>query len=382
MIINKLELENFRNYDHLTASFIPEINVFYGFNGQGKTNLLEAIYLCTCGRSHRTSRDADLIKFEQLHYQVLIEFIPQDEYCETLSIAYKKDNFSSARGKRIIKHDGIELTRIVDLMGIFHAVIFAPEDLQLLKDGPGIRRRFLDILISQIDKLYFIKLQQFVKIIQQRNKMLKDKNTNSKWQSLMDIWDFQLAELVTYIISKRIQVLNEISDMTKEFYQQISSGSEMIDLKYECTFKTNLKLEKEKVVQNIYDELQKKRQNDLYRGSTSLGPHHDDMQFFLNNKQAKLVASQGQTRSIVLALKLAELECLTEKTGIRPVLLLDDVMSELDQNRRNALIGAMKSAQVFVTCTEPDQVEEFSFSKNTDKSSIKYFNIDNGKFIK
>lgn len=382
MIINKLELENFRNYDHLTASFIPEINVFYGFNGQGKTNLLEAIYLCTCGRSHRTSRDADLIKFEQLHYQVLIEFIPQDEYCETLSIAYKKDNFSSARGKRIIKHDGIELTRIVDLMGIFHAVIFAPEDLQLLKDGPGIRRRFLDILISQIDKLYFIKLQQFVKIIQQRNKMLKDKNTNSKWQSLMDIWDFQLAELVTYIISKRIQILNEISDMTKEFYQQISSESEMIDLKYECTFKTNLKLEKEKVVQNIYDELQKQRQNDLYRGSTSLGPHHDDMQFFLNNKQAKLVASQGQTRSIVLALKLAELECLTEKTGIRPVLLLDDVMSELDQNRRNALIGAMKSAQVFVTCTEPDQVEEFSFSKNTDKSSIKYFNIDNGKFIK
>ena len=128
--------------------------------------------------------------------------------------------------------------------------------------------------------------------------------------------------------------------------------------------------------------MQKQRQNDLYRGSTSLGPHHDDMQFFLNNKQAKLVASQGQTRSIVLALKLAELECLTEKTGIRPVLLLDDVMSELDQNRRNALIGAMKSAQVFVTCTEPDQVEEFSFSKNTDKSSIKYFNIDNGKFIK
>lgn len=357
MIIESLSLRNFRNYEELDLRFSPRINVFHGLNGQGKTNLLEAIYLCTCARSHRTAQDADLIRFGAGSYEVELHFEGRRAYQESLRLVYTQENSKSR--KRSIFHDGIQLPRIAEMMGIFHAVIFAPEDLQLLREGPARRRRFLDLLLSQLDPRYFAALQKYVHLLQQRNRMLKLQEEDAKWKAMLEVWDWQLAEAGTYILRQRNEAAAHISELATEQYRLISSDREPFSLRYHTSLQKDLDLPAEELQAHYFERLQESCYDDRLRGSTSLGPHRDDIYFYLNERPAKAFASQGQTRSMVLALKLAELAWIARQTGENPVLLLDDVLSELDVQRRNALLRCIAGVQVFVTCTEKEQAEQF-----------------------
>lgn len=400
MLIASLALERFRNYETLRLAVSPRINVFYGMNGQGKTNLLEAIYLCTCARSHRTARDADLIQFGASGYAVELDFVSQGRYQEQLRIEYK----GGARGqrKRQVFHDGVPLPRIQDLMGLFQSVIFAPEDLNLLKLGPAERRRFLDLLIAQVDRRYFVELQRLARLLAQRNRILKLKQTPEALDLLLDTWDQQLAEATAYLLLSRYGVCLQLSEQAAQAYADISEGRERFKMRYHSLFQRELeqvwlnevepRLSPEEsgqggrirppveavtaLSQLIEARFFKSRKEDLFKGSTQLGAHRDDLYLYMDDKLAKSVASQGQTRSMVLALKLAELAWLEQQTGQRPVLLLDDVMSELDPARRQALLRALDHAQVFVTCTEREQAEQFWSA--THQAEIQYFRVTQG----
>lgn len=383
MRIERLQLQNFRSYESLDARFQAGVNILYGRNGQGKTNILEAIYLCTCARSHRTAQDSDLIRFGQSCYQVELDFYPQQvptAYGESLCLSYDQGE-RRAKTKRCILHNGMELDRLADMMGLFHAVIFAPEDLQLLREGPGLRRRFLNLLLSQLDPLYFADLQKLLRILRQRNLLLKTENMDAKWMALMEIWDESYSEVASRIILKRRKVTEELAQMTRLFYQKLSGRQEECDLRYLCMGRKSLEEtvreggEKE-IKAFLLQRLAETRREDAVRGSTSIGPHRDDVLFTLSGQPAKSLASQGQTRSIVLALKMAELAWMEAQTGEKPVFLLDDVMSELDAFRRRALIEAMEEVQVFVTCTEADQVDHFFQENQGLRERLSYYEVE------
>jgi DNA replication and repair protein RecF len=367
MFINDIKLEQFRNYEDQYIAAGPDINVFYGDNAQGKTNILEAVYLCACARSHRTSKDQELIKHNSDFYQITISYTNDNGSADTLSIQYLEgksgDYGNRQKPIRLIHHNGMKVDKISDLMGLFHAVIFAPEDLMLVKEGPSTRRRYLDLLISQIRPSYFRDLQQYSKMLQQRNKLLKsirDKNVklsqNDQLMIQLDIWTRTLADTAASIIIQRIKYADRITKIASSALDQISSGKEKLSVKYKSTSGIDPNSSKDDISELLYQKLKTIVYDDIYRGSTSYGPHRDDLELFLNQEPLKPYSSQGQQRSVVLSLKLAELKIIQEDIGEYPVLLLDDVMSELDENRRSCLLANVSLAQVFVTCTEANHV--------------------------
>lgn len=404
MIIEKLQLESFRNYAEMTVDLAPGINVFYGLNGQGKTNLLEAIYLCTCARSHRTARDADLIQFGSQGYRVQIRFEGRGQYQESLCLSYEQ--LSRDKRKRRVFHDGMQLDRIGEMMGLFHAVIFAPEDLQLLREGPAVRRRFLDLRLCQVDPQYFAALQKYGQLLQQKNRILKIQDSSSQNVLLLDVWDQQLAQEAARIVLARKRFAEEMLPLAQQAYARISSDREQFRLRYHTGFQrefeqVELALQEreeadttwmiEELAQKILQRFLACRSEDQLRGSCSCGPHRDDVFFYMNDKPAKAVASQGQTRSMVLALKLAELAWMQEQTKEAPILLLDDVLSELDEQRRTSLLAVLKGIQVCVTCTDREQAQLFweestgsNISSETQSSSVEltYFAVDSGSVVR
>ena len=417
MQVTHLELENFRNYKSLSLDLASGVNVLYGRNGQGKTNVLESVYICTCASSHRTSRDKELISYGEDAYRVKLNFLNSSQRRDKLDIHYMDivpgDPLRSRR-QRIVRHNGLQLERIGHLMGLFNAVIFAPEDLRLIKDGPQARRRFIDLLISQIRPIYFVHLQTFNSILQQRNSLLK-KLRDEHYQPTygdpfdfrgieLDTWD-ELAEAAVNIIAYRHHYINELAFFAKESHAHISGGKENLSLEYktlkEMSFFDDMSqaiefahnvsgignfgfLDGIDLTQNkdqFVQRLRRVRSEDIKRGNTNVGPHRDDINISFNDMPLRLYGSQGQQRTAVLALKMAELKLIEKATYQRPVLLLDDVMSELDFSRRECLVDHMKDGQVLLTCTEAELVSpQLNDLRNT--TDVTTYVVKNNNVIK
>jgi DNA replication and repair protein RecF len=368
MMIRKIELAQFRNYEQQAITTEPGINVFFGDNAQGKTNILEAVYLCACARSHRTSRDGEMIRHTADHYFVRLSFVNQNGSEDEIEIEYFEavpGDPQRTRSQRIVRHNGQRLERIGDLMGLFHAVIFAPEDLMLVKEGPATRRRYMDLLISQVRPTYFLRLQQYTRHLMQRNKLLKDlRDCRVGGQVVLDeaaalqldVWNHSLAEQAAGLIEQRLLYARRIAELAGKAQLKISSGKEKLYVKYRTIPGVKPEMSRNQIYNIYYEKLKSMIYDDIDKGTTGYGPHRDDLELSLDGDGLKPFASQGQQRSAVLSLKLAELAILRQDTGEAPVLLLDDVMSELDENRRNSLLENINDAQVFVTCTDAQQV--------------------------
>ena len=395
MYVKRLQLKNFRNYPDLDLEFAPQHNVLWGDNAQGKTNILEAIYLMSCARSHRTAKDKELIQQGQEFYQIDLDYVRSNGAEESLTLRYESEFYGQTVGdsaladifpqqalkgkaQRKISSQGLALERLQDLFGRFLAVIFAPEDLMLIKKGPGERRRFLDILISQLSPSYFRQLQVYQKLLKQRNHILKDirdkekgrlsPETRQMLRLNLDIWDQQLAESGAFIICKRQEILEELTRAAQEAMQTLSASQESIQLNYQKPSQIDLSQGLEGVQAAIQDRLAQIREDEIFRGYSSYGPHRDDIEMVLNGLSAQNYASQGQQRSLVLSLKVAELAVLEKHCEEKPVLLLDDVMSELDQDRRTRLFDLVSDKQVFLTCTDLDQVAQDLLAQKPDNA--------------
>lgn len=398
MKVKKLRLKNFRNYSDETIEIAPGTNIFVGQNAQGKTNILEAIYLCTCARSHRTGRDSELIKDGSDYYQVEIEFVSDKSLEETIKIEYK----IKPSAERNIYYCGFKQDKISDLIGLFHAVIFAPEDVMLIKEGPSGRRRFLDLLISQIKPVYFKNLQLYQQYLKQRNNLLKilrdmqyERKTNDpKYDSeiykfnilQLTIWTEHLAEVAAQIISTRYHYILQIAEIATQALYKISDGKEKLTINYNTVSGVDPNSGTDQIYENLMQRYLRQQEDDIQRGNTGQGSHRDDLELILDGNLLKDRGSQGQQRSAVLALKLAELQIIEDETGQKPILLLDDVMSELDDNRRTHLLAAFEDNQVFITCTDLAQIypeskeelsdSEISLSNDTNKNKLKHSYIN------
>jgi len=394
MYLRSIQLENYRNYRRLDIDVEPSINVFFGQNAQGKTNIVEAIYLCACARSHRTSKDRDLIFHGENYYKVALSLVSErnsEEYEESVSLLYADEDGKKA--KRTAYQDGVPFEKISDYLGIFHAVIFAPEDLQLVKEGPSVRRRYLDILISQVKPSYFHLLMTYSRLLLQRNKVLKNlklrggpHRLSSEEEKELEIWDYPLAESGARIIADRIRFSERVKQIAKLKHSQISEEKEILTVKY----RTVSGILSDAVLSDSYqhageieklllNKLLNSHQEDYDKGTTYFGPHRDDVELLLNNENLRLFASQGQQRSAALSLKLAELVILREETKEMPILLLDDVFSELDEKRRACLLENIENAQVFVTCTDRFFLETLLSKWNrVQEGKIAFFEVSEG----
>lgn len=348
MIVKNLVLENYRNHTNTRILFSDRFNIFYGDNGQGKTNILEAIYLCASGRSHRTSRDSELIKFGCENFSIAAHVSKTGGLDKDIEISYYENQ------KKQIRINDIPIKKIGALMGNLYAVLFSPEDLFIVKQGPTERRRFVDITLSQIKPSYFYNLQQMSKILKQRNTLLKNISSNPKLMDTVDIWNMRLAEVAAAIIKARRTFSIMLSGMAENQHNFLTGKSEKISFDYRCSFQISGQDDTEQIEKLYLVQLEKSMQRDIVLGYTTVGPHRDDYDIMINDKSLKLYGSQGQQRSAVLSLKIAEIELVKKATNQYPVLLLDDVMSELDKNRQKYLMDSIKEVQTFITCTNKE----------------------------
>jgi DNA replication and repair protein RecF len=387
MKITGIELENFRNYKNLSLLFDSDVSVLYGPNGQGKTNILEAIYLCSCLRSHRTSRDSDMVIHGEEEYRVSLDYIdnPADQkasFTENVSVSYREADLSDPlrlRSRRTMFHNEMSVSRMSDIIGKFHAVIFAPEDLSIIKEGPSVRRRFLDMMISQIRVSYFKNLGTYQKILLQRNALLKQIREGSvkRDYAQMEIWDISLAGIAAGIISARFEFTEKITKIASACHKSLSYEKEEISVKYKTITGITINNTKEEIKDCILKKLKTNFYEDIDRGNTNYGPHRDDLEIVINGEMIRSFASQGQQRTAVLALKISELEIIREETGNYPVLLLDDVMSELDKKRRKALLQSIGDAQVLLTCTDRTHIAD-EFIRRDPTKTIRYYRVNEG----
>jgi recF protein len=339
MVIRTLRLSGFRNYAR--AELLPArgVTVLHGENAQGKTNLIEAIHLCCLGRSHRTGKDQELVRWGDGFAQAAVTVERRDGVHDVLVQLSPEE-----RRKKIIKINGSPVGRIGELMGHVNVVLFSPEDLRLVKEGPEGRRRFLDMEISQLFPGYFYALQRYARALNQRNGLLRRLliHPADPLRSTLDEWDALLVEAGGQIIDRRIEHLDRLAAAAGEAHASLSGGRENLSLSYVCRAKN------QETLQNL---LHTARAEDLRRGSTSVGPHRDDFRIDLSGHDARSFASQGQQRTAALSLKLAEINVMRDTLKENPVLLLDDVMSELDVTRRKLLIRHMHEVQTIITCT-------------------------------
>lgn len=339
MQIQKLRLYEYRNYEQAELIPAPGVTVLYGANAQGKTNIIEAIYLCCVGRSHRTKRDGELIRWGAKSAQVSIE-VMRREGAQDVSVRID----SGDKRKKHIRINGTPVQRIGELMGHVNAVLFSPEDLRIVKEGPEGRRRFLDMEISQLQPAYFYALQRYFRALNQRNGLLRQLSLapSHHLQDTLLEWDALLVEAGAQVIERRLAYLQRLEETAREIHASLSGGRETLQLTYQGRSHDR---------DSLQALIEKNRQDDLRRATTSAGPHRDDYLIRLNGRDAKAYASQGQQRTIALSLKLAEIQVMHEELGEWPVLLLDDVMSELDVSRRQMLLTRIENIQTLITCT-------------------------------
>jgi DNA replication and repair protein RecF len=361
MYIEKLKLNNFRNYESQSIEFSNRINYIFGNNAQGKTNILESIYITSIGKSHRYAKDQEIINFGKSGFFIEIDLIK-------IKRRYKIEyGFDTDKG-RIIKINDIPIKKLGDLPGNIISVLFSPDDLKIVKENPSYRRKFIDILICQIHKSYLYDLQEYYKILNQRNNLLKQIKENAELEKTLDVWDEKLGIVGSKIIERRILFLEKIRKASKEIHCKIAS-KEVLETKYHCNF-IDEKDKFEEIKEKFINELRKNRKFDIRKGFTGIGPQRDDIDLFINDLEVEKYASQGQQRTVVLSLKLAELQIIKEETGETPILLLDDVFSELDIERKKVLIEYIQDMQVFITSTDKSDIFDYK--------DVKIFEVRNG----
>lgn len=363
MQIKNIEIKNFRNYKDLVVDFNDKVNIIMGKNAQGKTNLIEAVYLTSIGRSFRTSHDNELIKFDE--NEAYVKALAEKELIDT-----KVEISINRQSKKFIKKDGKRINKTSQLLKNIIIVIFSPEDLRIVKDEPEKRRKFIDSQLAQIKPAYYNCLESYKKILSQRNVYLKEDKIES---SILDVWDIQLIKYGAKLMQLRKEFIDKISEYSSKIHSKISNGTEELVIKYDPNIDYVREIRKqEEIIENV---LVASRENDLRQRTTSKGPHKDDIQFYINGVNARKFASQGQQRTCALSLKLAELDFIKEETGENGILLLDDVMSELDSMRREYLIRALRNNQIFITTTDIDEGMAAAYDK------AKIIQIENGKII-
>ena len=355
MWIKKIKINHFRNYKKEEIELEKSINLFYGENAQGKTNIIEAIFLGSMGKSFRAKKDREMINLNAEKAEVEIQYQKSDREGK---IKIELSN------KKSIYLNGIKIKKLSELLGNINTVIFTPDDIDILKGGPQNRRRFLDIMISQLKPNYMYNLNLYLKTLEQRNNYLRQIKEENKDENLLEIWDEKLAEYAFKIYQYRNDFINKIKNKIKSIHNDITNKKEDIEIEYitECNNKKE------------YIELLKKRRKlDIIKGFTTKGIHRDDFNISINDKQLNIYGSQGQHRTAILSLKLSELNIIYEEIGEYPILLLDDFMSELDENRRKQLLKNIKNTQIIITCTEKFNIENNNFL---------IYNVKDGKVFK
>ena len=347
MYIESVQLKNFRNYDSLELDLAQGTNIFYGNNTQGKTNILEALYLCGTTKSHKGSRDKDMIQFgkDESHIRMMVK---RDELSYRIDMHLKKNK---AKGVAI---NGLPIRKASELFGVVNLVFFSPEDLNIIKNGPGERRRFLDLELCQLDKIYLTNLASYNHIVNQRNKLLKDICVQPSLKETLDIWDMQMAEYGQKIIDKRSEFIQELNETVRKIHANLTGGLEELEIVYEpdCT------------AGKLESVIHANREKDMRMRLTSEGPHRDDMCVMANGVDIRKYGSQGQQRTAALSLKLSEIYIVKRKIKDTPILLLDDVLSELDSSRQNYLLDSIRDIQTLITCTGLDDFISHQFQIN------------------
>lgn len=357
MVINSLELSNFRNYKNLHMEFDKGTNILYGDNAQGKTNVLEAIFLSATTKSHKSSKDTDIINFEEEEAHIRT-FLEKDDIETRVDMHLRK---SKSKG---IAVDGVKIKKAAEILGILNVIFFSPEDLSIIKNGPSERRRFVDMELCQLDSFYLYNLNNYNKIINQRNKLLKDISFNPSLKDTLNIWDSQASSYGSKIIERRKLFVEQLNDIIFDIHKNLSGGKEHLKIIYE----PNVTME------NLEKEMIANQEKDIKLKMTSVGPHRDDFSFHVKKVvdgqeqdisiDIRKFGSQGQQRTAALSLKLSEIELVKKLTNDTPVLLLDDVLSELDSNRQNFLLSTLGDIQTIITCTGLDEFINNRFKIN------------------
>lgn len=347
MFIKNIKVENFRNYENQIIEFNKNINIIYGNNAQGKTNILEAIFFSALGKSFRTSKEKQVIMKEKDFFKIHTEFQKKDRE-GTVDLFLGND--------KSISVNGVKLNKLSELLGNINIVIFSPEDINLLKDESAVRRKFLDMMISQLRKNYIYNLNNYKKNLEQKNNYLKSRNISD---AMLDVYDEKLAEYSENVYQYRNEFIEKIKEKIKEIHSNITDEDISIVYKTDCESK-----------EKCLEKLKKNREKDKYRGFSSVGCHRDDFKILINGDEVDIYGSQGQNRTAILSLKMAELEVINDEIGEYPILLLDDFMSELDQKRITNFLKSINNIQVIITCTEKIDLEN---STN--------FYVNNGKIL-
>ena len=355
MIIKSLELQNFRNYNTLQLDFDNGTNIFYGDNAQGKTNILEAIFMTATTKSHKGSKDQDIIQFghEEAHIR---SYLFKEEITRQIDMHLRK---GKTKGIAI---DSQRIKKAADLMGLLNVFFFSPEDLSIIKNGPAERRRFIDMELCQLDSFYLYNLNHYNKIVNQRNKLLKDLSMKPGLKETLSIWDSQLVSFGAKVIERREIFISQLCDIISELHAKLSGGKEKIRILYE----------KNVEIDDFEERLKKSQEKDMILKQSTVGPHRDDIIFIVNDIDIRRFGSQGQQRTAALSLKLSEIELVKKSIKDTPVLLLDDVLSELDSNRQNYLLNSIGAIQTIITCTGLDEFVKNRFEIN------KVFKVVNG----
>ncbi|HBX74533.1 MAG TPA: DNA replication/repair protein RecF [Acidaminococcaceae bacterium] len=371
MKINKLQLVNFRNYDHCSVAFDKMVTVFYGKNGQGKTNILESIFYSSFGLSHRTNKEDEMVKFSSEGMAVLLDFTKEDG---SHSIRMKRYT-DNGKTRKEIKIDG-KKTTAKDHYSFLNTVMFSPEDLQIIKGDPSLRRRFMDMEISQTDPVYYELLVRYRRVLKQRNSLLKGIRDSNEPQQPLAAWDEEISDTGAQILIKRLHNLKKLKEIAIPVFHILSNKIDLLEIKYEMKGNNGeVFYPEEETLQGIKEfymgSLKERRFKDIMQGSTGIGVHRDDLKTYINGVDSRAFASQGQQRCCALALKLSQIEYVKKVSGEYPVLLLDDVMSELDQYRRNQLISFINDkVQTIITVNDKTLIPDFG--------SNQYFNVDKG----
>ena len=358
MILKSLELSNFRNYNSLSMEFDSGTNILYGDNAQGKTNILEAIFVSATTKSHKSSKDKDIVNFneEEAHIRTYLE----KEGIETRVDMHLRKNKSKG-----IAIDGVKIKKAAQILGILNVIFFSPEDLNIIKNGPAERRRFVDMELCQVDNLYLHNLNHYNKIITQRNKLLKDLYWNPALKETLSIWDIQLVSFGSKVMERRKLFINQLNEILGGIHKNLSGGRELLVIEYEP----------EVAIEDYERKLSSTQERDMKLKMTTVGPHRDDFSFMVTRLDGNGIpvekpidirkfGSQGQQRTAALSLKLSEIELVKKLTKDTPVLLLDDVLSELDSNRQNYLLNSIGDIQTIITCTGLDEFINNRFEIN------------------
>ena len=345
MFIEQIKLKNFRNYNDQEIILKNGINLFYGNNAQGKTNIIESVFLCSMGKSFRARRDKELINFDAQDTHIEIKYNKKDREGKIKYIIGENKN---------IFINNVQIKKMSEILGNINIVLFSPEDINIIKDGPINRRKFLNMMISQLRPNYIYTYNLYLKTLEQRNVYLKNISLENRNEDLLDIYDEKLAEYGIIINKYRDEFINKIKEKIREIHKKVTKEKEEIKIKYisDC-------FEKEKFLQ----QLKNNRTQDILKGHTSMGIQRDDIYFFINGKKIEIYGSQGQQRTSILSLKLAELEIIKDEIGEYPILLLDDFMSELDSERRLNFLTNIENTQIIITCTDDINIENIEINK-------------------